>query len=203
MTSGDKHQASRGRLLEPVEIAFMILGVAAISALIAVGGSWQDALSNLLAALVGVFFGLRLERMQSARRDAADASHALRMLKAELGVNLLAAQTIADERLDLEAVVNALLRLREEYWLAVTRGGRVELFRDLELLGKVSLAYDAVRNLRVLADLYFKGGELVRSPKSAGFTTRFDPLRKEEAEKAVRQIQSALDEIDSGLESAG
>ena len=182
-----------------VEVIFLIATVATIASLDALGGPWQVTVSALVATLVGVFAALEGERRLAASRDRADAKQALQMLRAELGENLEAARQISEQRLDLVAVVNALLKLRDEFWLAVARGGRVGLIRDLQLLEQIASAYDAVRNLRVLADLFFRGGELVRKPDNPGYTTGFDPLRKQEAARSVEQIKCALTAIDSWL----
>ncbi|MGH9425212.1 MAG: hypothetical protein ACRD2L_02750 [Terriglobia bacterium] len=117
------------------------------------------------------------------------------MLESELVANLRVAKGIAAEKFDLEAVVSALIGLRDEFWLAFSRGGRVGLVSDLELIQKIASAYDAVRNLRLLGDLFFRGGELVRAPKNRGFTRLFDPLRKDQAAVAVRLIEAAIDAI--------
>jgi len=183
--------------IDRTEVLILLIVVVAIVVLSAFGGSWQDSLSNLVAIFAGVFFGLRLERRLVARRGEADAWRALQMLRTELNANLEATKRIAIEKYDLEAVADALFSLRDEFWLSVSRGGSVGLIQDLQLLERISSAYESVRNLRLLADLFFKGGELVRDPNNLGFTTLFDPLRKREAERAVEQIEAAVTAINS------
>ena len=178
-----------------VEVAFVIGTALAIVGLHFLGGPWQVTVSALVATLFGVFVALEAERRLSARRDRADAKQAIEMVRSELEENLEAAKRIAEQKLDLEAVVTSLLNLNDEFWLAVSRGGRVGLIRDLQLLEQIASAYDAVRNLRLIADLFFKGGEIVRG--NGWFNKEFDPLRKKEAARAVEQIKCALTAIGS------
>jgi len=186
-----------------VEAIVLIATVVTIVSLSALGGRWQDTVSGLIATLVGVFAALEAERRLTARRERADTRQVLQMLRAELEENLRVAHQIAEQPLDLEAVVTALLKLSDEFWLAVARGGRVGLVRELRLLQAISSAYEAVRNLRLIANLFFSDDKLVRIPGSRGFTRQFDPLRKQEAARGVERIECALTAIDSRLETLG
>src|SRR3990172_3949444 len=169
-----------------VSVFLLVLGVFVVC-----GDKLPNGVGELFATLVGVFVGLRLEHRLADRKDDAEMKRGLEMLSAEMEANLGAARIISGELLDFPAVVTALFSLRDEFWSVVSRGKRGELI-DLDTLKGVAEAYDAAHDLRLLAQLFFVGNELVRTPGSSGFSSVFDSLRKERATKAVKAIEAAL-----------
>lgn len=184
-----------------MDLVLVLIAVAVLGAAIICGGSWQDFPPNVLATLLGVFIAIRAEQFYASRREKKEARQTLDMLRSELSDNLRVAKRVGQQRLDLSAVVTALLSLSDEFWQAVSRGGRVGLIRDLKLLERIAHAYASVRNLRTIADLYFKGGELVRGRNNVGFMPKFDALRKTEAKKAADRINEAMAAIDKSLKT--
>jgi hypothetical protein len=171
-------------------VAFVALGI--LFLLVTPDGVAPAGAVGLVATLTGVVIGISLESRVARRREKQLATDALSLVTEELITNFDVALKARDEEKDLEAVVPALIDLREEFWIAVSRGGRLIAVEDLDLLSTVAAAYDRIRALRAIASLFFTRDPAVRMATAPGFTAQFDPLRKTLAKNAVEAIESAL-----------
>ena len=179
-----------------------LIVVLAIGLLCVLQGLLPESVLNLVGTLTGVFVAVSLEAWLNRRKEKKEAAQAVEMVRGEPESNLFVAQRVRDEEKDLNAVVMSLLSLREEFWTAVSRGGRIAVIEDLERLRDVAGAYDYVRALRLVSELFFRGDETIRLEGKPGFTPEFDLLRKELAAATAKAVEGALKSLGEPAEGA-
>lgn len=164
---------------------------------VAVWLSVPNGREELIATLVGVFVGIRLEHWFALTRERSEAKESRQLIRDELEANRAAVDMIAGEEKDYPAVVASVLDLKTGFWSALSSAGRLHLLGGLELLHGVNRAYAAIEDLRTIADLFFRDAKWVVTTHGAGLNPTFDAKRKERAREAADAIRAAITAFDS------
>lgn len=164
----------------------------------------SDFLSNLLATVVGIFFGLpaalwldRKARSRSERERKREArervTKIITVLRSELQATDRAIGTINIE------LVNNYFPVTFESWNAFSDGGELQWLNDPDLLGTLSNTYASIREYDFLFRQYARATFFPSSVGSPELKNRiFDSLLKQ-GEQARKLIKSTLEVIERKL----
>jgi len=143
--------------------AYLIPTIVVAAALIAVylllgAKIWQDFLQNFLAtmlgAIVGIPIAIGINNQQEAKKERLQKEKIVPLLREELLVNLGHLSSWQKSNTQKLETVYASIFLEDSAWAAFSDSGKLAFIKDLDLLLKISHAYNTVRIVKQLSERY-------------------------------------------------
>lgn len=160
--------------------------------------TWQDFLPNFLAtmlgAIVGIPIAIGINNQQETKKELAQKEKIIPILKEELFVNLghLSSWQKSNSQ-KLETVYSSIF-LEDSAWSAFSDSGELEFIKDVEVLKKISHAYNTVRTVKELSERYM---ELIHLPD----IKERELLQTPVAYLISRGIDTAIEDISTAIKS--
>lgn len=186
-------------ILQPFLVPIILVIVAPLAIYLLLGAqTWQDFLPNFLATMLGAIIGIPIaigiSNQQETKREQAQKEKIIPILKEELFVNLghLSSWQKSNSQ-KLETVYSSIF-LEDSAWSAFSDSGELEFIKDVEVLKKISHAYNTVRTVKELSERYM---ELIHLPDMK----ERDLLQTPVAYLISRGIDTAIEDISTAIKS--
>ena len=180
-----------------VPIIILIVAPVAIYLLLGVQ-TWRDFLPNFLAtmlgAIVGVPIAISINNQQETKREQVQKEKIIPILQEELLVNLGHLSGWQKSNSQKLEVVYTSIFLEDSAWSAFSDSGDLEFIKDVEILKKISHAYNTVRTVKELSERYM---ELIHLPDMKERELLQTPV----AYLISKGIDTAIEDISTAIKS--
>jgi hypothetical protein len=148
-------------ILQSFLVPIVLVIVAPVAIYLLLGAqTWQDFLPNFLAtmlgAIVGIPIAIGISNQQETKKEQAQKEKIIPILKEELFVNLGHLSNWQKSNSQKLETVYSSIFLEDSAWSAFSDSGELEFIKDVEVLKKISHAYNTVRTVKELSEKYME-----------------------------------------------
>jgi hypothetical protein len=183
---------------------YLIPAIIVVAALVAVylllgARIWENFLPNFLAtmlgAVVGIPIAIGINNQQETKNERLQKEKIIPILREELLVNLTQLSSWQKSNSQKLETVYTSIFLEDSAWSAFSDGGELAFIKDVDVIKKISHAYNTVRTVKQLSERYMELVHLSDQKERELLQTPVAYLISRGIDTAIEDVSLALKSI--------